>query len=87
MRGCITCLQVGTKEVQEAVSEWFSQALGVKCWLVQQQVGSRRAVDQRLLAGGLLGMPEQSPRSDASDEAAGISQSGMIGELGSSDLP
>ena len=73
---------MGTQEVREAVAEWFSQALDVKCWLVQQQAGSRRAVDRRLLLGGLPGTPEPSPRSDASDEAVGISQSGMIGELG-----
>lgn len=78
---------MGTQEVQEAVSEWFSQALGVKCWLVQQQAGSRRAVDRRLLLGGIPGTPEPSPRSDTSDEAVGISHSDMIGELGSFSLP
>ena len=47
------CLQVGTQEVQEAVSDWFAQALGVKCWLVQQQAGSRQAVDRDQLAAGV----------------------------------
>lgn len=82
--------QVGTQEVQEAVSEWFSKALGIKCWLVQQQAGSRRAVDREQLAGsrpGLGSRPEQSSSpadasSQAPDEAVSLSQhqSRSIGE-------
>lgn len=33
----------------DAVSDWFSQALGVRCWLVQQQPGSRHAVERKQL--------------------------------------
>ena len=46
-------MQVGTQEVQEAVSEWFTQALGLKCWLVQQQAGSRQTADREQLAAGV----------------------------------
>ena len=55
-------LQVGTQEVQEKVSEWFSRALGIKCWLVRQQAGSRQAVNREQLAGSrpaLGSTPEQ----------------------------
>ena len=86
----VMILQVGTQEVQETVSEWFSKALGTKCWLVQQQAGSRRAVDREQLAGsrpGLGSRPEQlSSPADAStqapDEAVSLSQhqSRSIGE-------
>ena len=69
----VILLQVGTQEVQEAVSEWFSKALGVKCWLVQQQAGSRRAVEREQLAGSrpaLGSRPEQlSSQADASSQA------------------
>ena len=76
--------------MQEAVSEWFSKALGIKCWLVQQQSGSRRAVDREQLAGSrpaLGSTPERlSNQADASsqapDEAVSLSQhqSRSIGE-------
>ena len=75
-------LQVGTQKVQEEVSEWFTKALGIKCWLVQQQAGSRRAVDREQLAGSrpaLGSTPEQSSSpedasSQAPDEAVSLSQ-------------
>ncbi|CAL5221555.1 g3769 [Coccomyxa viridis] len=45
-------LQVGTQEVQEAASEWSTQELGLECWLMQQQAGSRQGVDREQLAAG-----------------------------------
>lgn len=33
----------------DAVSDWFSEAVGVRCWLVRQRDGSRRAVDGKQL--------------------------------------
>ncbi len=43
-------MQVGTSPAQsDAVSDWFSEALGVRCWLVRQQDGSRRAVERSQL--------------------------------------
>ena len=59
---------MGTQEVQEAVSEWFTQALGLRCWLVQQQAGSRRALDREQLAAGVPS--PASPSLPASSEAA-----------------
>ena len=50
--------------MQGAVAEWFTQALGIKCWLVQQQAGSRQAVDREQLAAGLA-----SPTTSALDES------------------
>ncbi len=43
-------VQVGSSPGQsDAVSDWFSEALGVRCWLVQQQSGSRHAVERKQL--------------------------------------
>lgn len=66
--------------MQEEVSQWFLQALGVKCWLVQQQAGSRQAVDREQRAGSSPEGPATPASSEASDEALGITQSRSIGE-------
>lgn len=71
-------MQVGTREVQEAVSDWFTQALGLKCWLVQQQAGSRQAVDREQLAAGVPS-PAQSSLPEAALEPLDALQSRSIG--------
>ena len=72
---------MGTQEVQEAVSEWFSQALGLKCWLVQQQAGSRQAVDREQLAVGVASPAHSSvpASSEASLQSLYAVQSRSIG--------
>ena len=54
--------------MQEAVSQWFTQVLGLRCWLVQQQAGSRRALDREQPAAGVPSLAPSSP--PASSEAA-----------------
>ena len=75
-------MQVGTQEVQEAVSEWFTQALGLKCWLVQQQAGSRQAVDREQLAAGVpdSALSSLPASSEASLEPLDALQSRSIGK-------
>ena len=62
----------------ERVAEWFSAAVGVRCWLVRQLPGSRHAVQQRQLQQQ-QGQQEQQGGAEAVIEEAGSRHS--IGAL------
>lgn len=75
--------QVGTSPAQsEAVSDWFTEALGVRCWLVRQQDGSRRAVERRQLLQ--RGPPTQAQAEEAAPE---INRAEAGGSIGASTAP
>ncbi|BDA46796.1 probable molybdenum cofactor sulfurase [Coccomyxa sp. Obi] len=74
----VCSLQVGASQAQsDAVSDWFSEALGVRCWLVRQQEGSRRAVGRKQLL-------QRTPAAaaDADKAPQDITSAGGAGSIG-----
>lgn len=72
--------QVGASQAQsDAVSDWFHEALGVRCWLVRQQEGSRRAVERKQL------LQRTPAAADADDAAQDITSAGGASSIGASD--
>ncbi len=65
----------------ERISEWFTRALGMRCWLVRQLPGSRHAVQQRQLA-----QQQRTPEVQHEDDAAeaGIQDAGTRHSIGGS---
>ncbi len=61
------------------MSDWFSEALGVRCWLVRQQEGSRRAVERKQLL-------QRTPAAaaDADEAAQELTSAGGAGSIGAS---
>ena len=57
------------------VSEWFTQALGMRCWLVRQLPGSRHAVQQRQLLQQQPGKAQEDGQAEAGMEDAGTRHS------------
>ena len=60
----------------ERVADWFSAALGVRCWLVRQLPGSRHAVQQREQR------LQQGRQAELGDAEAGIEEAGHRHSIG-----
>ena len=73
----VVCKQVGESAANaDSVSDWFSAALGVRCWLVQQLPGSRRAVHNRRL------QHNQEEQQAGAGPEVGLDEDGNQGSIG-----
>lgn len=76
-------MQEGEPEAQgERVSEWFTQALGMRCWLVRQLPGSRHAVQQRQLEQQQQQRQAQGKDQEDGEAEAGIQDAGTRHSIG-----